>query len=91
MAQGVLLPSSTAMGTLLPIRTKGAPMHLEACNGPHSVFWSGLVQDGCMYLVFSPFFPVRLQMTQNSVYIKLLEDLCKNGLKFRATIFVLVL
>lgn len=41
------------------------------------------------------FFPfsslLKLQMTQYFVYIKLHEDLCKNGFKFRATIFVLVL
>lgn len=65
-------------GTLLPIRMKGALMHLEACNGPHSVLWSGPVEDGCMYLVFFPFSSLlRLQVTQYLVYTKLCEDCIK--------------
>lgn len=58
--------------------------------GPTQYF--GLWKMAACIWVFFPFSSLlRLQMTQCSVYIKLHEDLCKNGFKFRATIFVLVL
>lgn len=55
--------------------------------GPTLGLWN---MAACIWLF--PFSSLlRLQMTQHSVYIKLHEDLCKNGVQLRAIIFVLVL